>query len=61
MRLTPLEAGHWCGHFDAACKEIGEARENREQQEPQCSSSSIQQNLLRVDRHIRGVIGKNAP
>ena len=35
MRHTPLEAGHWCGHFDAARKEIGEAGKDCEEQEPQ--------------------------
>ena len=61
MRHTPLEAGHWRGHFDAACKEIGKAGKDCEQQEPQCSSSSIQQDFLRVDRHIRSVMGRDAP
>jgi hypothetical protein len=61
MRHTPLEACHWCGHFDTACKEIGKAGKDCEQQEPQCSGSSIQQDFLRVDRHIRGVMGRNAP
>jgi hypothetical protein len=63
VERTPLEAGHGGGHFDAASKETGKTGKDREQQEPQCSSSSEEECALLVDSHshVRGVMSNDAP
>lgn len=61
MQHTPLEAGHWSGHFDSASKEVRKTREGSEQQQAQCSSTSIQECFLLFDSHVRGVMRRDAP
>jgi hypothetical protein len=51
--LTSLEAGDWCGHFDAAREEVRESGKDGGQQQSHCGGGpQEEQLLLRVDRHV---------
>lgn len=61
LRRTSLEAGDWCGHFDAAGEKVWERGKDCKEGESHCRRSAEEQQLL-LEGHVQAnAIGASEP